>query len=259
MNAEERSLGFSPQDPQLADLELLLGRVEAGEQDPAELALAPLVAVWQRVGHLETASAALVLLTRLATRKAAALLPEPPVKPGQSGEVADGGVEPEGMEEGWLAEQVARFQSFAEVREVLRRLEERRRERFARPASAAPEAAPQTASGEPTLEELLRAFRAVWERAGSRTAEVGRETITVRQAVQRLRALVAERRELAFEALFPERADRTEVVTTFLALLELVRLGEVAVWQSEPFGPLWLRAIGRPADSRRPERVSTGS
>jgi segregation and condensation protein A len=51
-----------------------------------------------------------------------------------------------------------------------------------------------------------------------------------------------------FARLFPAGATRIEVVTTFLAILELVRLGAVRVVQPERFGPICLSlAVEDPA------------
>jgi len=49
---------------------------------------------------------------------------------------------------------------------------------------------------------------------------------------------------LAFEELFAAVHTRLEAVACFLALLELLRLGEVIVEQDEPFGPISVRVHG---------------
>jgi segregation and condensation protein A len=49
---------------------------------------------------------------------------------------------------------------------------------------------------------------------------------------------------LAFEELFAAVTTRLEAVACFLALLELLRLGEVVVEQAEPYGPISVRANG---------------
>ncbi|MGH7406177.1 MAG: segregation/condensation protein A, partial [Candidatus Methylomirabilales bacterium] len=43
---------------------------------------------------------------------------------------------------------------------------------------------------------------------------------------------------LTFEALFPPTVDRSLVIATFLALLELLRQGAVRVRQRVPFGEI---------------------
>jgi segregation and condensation protein A len=48
---------------------------------------------------------------------------------------------------------------------------------------------------------------------------------------------------LKFTELFASAASRTEVVVTFLALLELVRLKQLRLTQDEVFGEIELRKI----------------
>jgi len=45
---------------------------------------------------------------------------------------------------------------------------------------------------------------------------------------------------LAFAELFAAQRSRQEVIVTFLALLELVRLRLVRLLQSQRFGPIWI-------------------
>ena len=101
-----------------------------------------------------------------------------------------------------------------------------------------------------TLERLLTAFAQVWERAVPRTSEVRRDRFTVAQRVTTLRAQLAEAGTLEFSSLFAADADRIEIVVTFLALLELVRMGEAHVDQGAPFGPVRI-ATSRPSQGRR--------
>ena len=53
-----------------------------------------------------------------------------------------------------------------------------------------------------------------------------------------------EKEGLKFEELFAGQTTRSEVVATFLALLELVRLRHVHVDQEGPFGEIMLRRRG---------------
>jgi segregation and condensation protein A len=46
---------------------------------------------------------------------------------------------------------------------------------------------------------------------------------------------------LKFMELFSRAASRTEIVVTFLALLELIRLKQLKAFQEEPFGEIELR------------------
>ncbi len=51
---------------------------------------------------------------------------------------------------------------------------------------------------------------------------------------------MADRNRLVFEELFIAGATRTEIVVTFLAVLELIRLKQIGVAQESPFSPIEL-------------------
>jgi segregation and condensation protein A len=229
-------------------LQELVAAMEAGTVPAADVPLREVVAAARnRAQDLEAASAAWVLAARAIERKARALLPNPPAEPAA--------VEEEGEAEATrLAERIAAYQAYAEAAAALRAFEERRRARFGRAEAAARAVAgaavrqvPAAPASVETVERLLAAFAEVWERARPRTAEVARDRWTVVQAVEGLRRRLQAAGTLEFAELFSEGADRLEVVVTFLALLELVRLGEAAVTQQAPFAPLriaWTRAGG---------------
>jgi segregation and condensation protein A len=52
--------------------------------------------------------------------------------------------------------------------------------------------------------------------------------------------LLADQGKLEFSALFGEEDSRSKMITTFLAVLELVRIGKISIVQSEHFGPIWI-------------------
>ena len=97
---------------------------------------------------------------------------------------------------------------------------------------------------------LLQAFQAVLKRAQERPGvplpgeEVSIETRT-RQILQRLSATGA----CGFEDLFEDAADRGDLVTTFLALLEMIRLKLIRLFQSAAFGPIRVYRRDRPQDA----------
>lgn len=93
-----------------------------------------------------------------------------------------------------------------------------------------------------SLGELLEALRAVLERARApRPHPILRPGISVAECVQRVLARFALADELAFQELFDADVTRTEVVVTFLALLELIRLRVVRAVQHELFGTIRVR------------------
>ncbi len=256
MEAAETQLRVGEWTGTLPDL---VAAMESGAVPAAEVPLQEVIAaVRSGTPDLEAASTAYALLARAIDLKARALLPTPPPDPEPEPEAADEEAEAERM-----AERLAAYQAYAEAAAALREFERRRQVQFGRPPAAAtakPAAADRREPEPPdpevaaqALEKLLSVFSEVWERSRPRTREVARERYTVAQAVGRLRQRLVAARSLDFAQLFSEDSDRLEVVVTFLALLELVRLGEVSVRQEAPFSPVAIAWVGPRPGGARPE------
>jgi len=70
--------------------------------------------------------------------------------------------------------------------------------------------------------------------------DIFEDRFTVSDKIQFIQSRMAERQRLVFEELFVEGATRTEIVVTFLAVLELIRLKQIGVAQESPFSPIEL-------------------
>lgn len=69
----------------------------------------------------------------------------------------------------------------------------------------------------------------------SEHAVISRDGLTLAQAVQKVRLRLMRDRKVSFFSLFDEHSTREIVIAMFLAVLELIRLGEVIAEQSGPF------------------------
>jgi segregation and condensation protein A len=87
------------------------------------------------------------------------------------------------------------------------------------------------------LFDLLEAFRQVLERVKRETVhEVILEHLSVEDKIQEILTLLQrENRSLAFHRLFPEQVSRRVVVITLLAILELVKMKRIRIFQLAPF------------------------
>lgn len=100
---------------------------------------------------------------------------------------------------------------------------------------------------------LLQAFQAVLKRARERPgvplpgAEISIETRT-RELMEKLARIGA----CGFEDLFDEDRSRGELITTFLAVLEMIRLKLIRVYQTANFGPMRVHRRDRPEDAPKP-------
>jgi segregation and condensation protein A len=110
---------------------------------------------------------------------------------------------------------------------------------------------------EPELEvdlfSLLSAFQSVIERAKHRPKVLlPAEQIPVEVRIDQLLARLSETVACGFEDLFADVHDRAGLIVTFLALLEMIRLKLVRVFQSGSFGPIRVYKRARPADAPHP-------
>jgi segregation and condensation protein A len=110
---------------------------------------------------------------------------------------------------------------------------------------------------EPEIEvdlfSLLAAFRGVLERAKQRPKFVlPVEEVPVEVRIEQLLALLSETEACGFEDLFAKDDSRGAMITTFLALLEMIRLKMIRVFQTAAFGPIRVYKRERPADAPRP-------
>ena len=78
------------------------------------------------------------------------------------------------------------------------------------------------------------------------------EQIPVEVRIDQLLARLSETEACGFEDLFADVDDRAGLIVTFLALLEMIRLKLVRVFQSGGFGPIRVYKRARPVDAPHP-------
>ena len=93
--------------------------------------------------------------------------------------------------------------------------------------------------------QLIHAFQNVIKRVEAREnlGEIFGERFTVSEKIDVILQRVANGASLHFSDLFSDTAVRVEVVVTFLALLELIRLKQVRVIQRDLFGEIEIAAV----------------
>lgn len=97
---------------------------------------------------------------------------------------------------------------------------------------------------EVNLEDLVKAFQDIWQRLEKEEepGEIYDENINVQDKIDSiLYFLKTKSKEVEFEQLFNIKSTRLEVIVTFLALLELVRLKKIAVQQKDFFGKITIK------------------
>jgi segregation and condensation protein A len=111
---------------------------------------------------------------------------------------------------------------------------------------------------EPELEvdlfSLLAAFRGVLQRAKGRARMVlPPESISIEDRIHQLLGRLSETEACGFEDLFEDGdGSRSFMIVTFLALLEMIRLKLIRVFQGGSFGAIRVYKRARPADAPHP-------
>ncbi len=157
-----------------------------------------------------------------------------------------------------LIRQLIEYKKFKDVAGHLQAVEINRLDLFARPPTAPPDRteaeealAGALALGDVGVFDLLGAFQRMLRRLERRQdarEETGtvifEESHTVADKIERLRTLISQARgqRLAFTELFAPATSRVEMVVTFLALLELVRLQQLRVEQPDLTGEIIIAA-----------------
>ena len=100
---------------------------------------------------------------------------------------------------------------------------------------------------------LLQAFQAVLQRARVRPGvPLPSEEISIETRTRQLLARLSETEACGFEDLFDGAHTRGDLITTFLALLEMIRLKLIRVFQSGELGPIRVYRRERPDDAPTP-------
>src|SRR5581483_3634858 len=165
-------------------------------------------------------------------------------------------VQTEGEDEGedprWeLIRQLVEYKKFKDAAARLQELETRQEEIFPRlPAKPEFETEATPSKPEASLFDLLNAVSTILKRVSQqeRARDVFEDKWTVSEKIELVVNLLKDRSRLKFSELFAGAISRTEVVVTFLAMLELIRLKQLVAVQPEAFGEIELcRAEAAPA------------
>jgi segregation and condensation protein A len=150
-----------------------------------------------------------------------------------------------------LVRRLLEFQRYKEAAGVLHQQAQIRAAQWTRPDTLVPSF---DDAGEEMLEaglyDLISAFKELLDRRKALIAhEVEGEGPPVEQRMEDLLAMIKEGESLEFLALFASLGTKPEMIVTFLALLELIRLKRVRVYQRGIFGPIRVfRPVGPPAE-----------
>jgi segregation and condensation protein A len=220
-------------------LDLLLHLIQKNEMDIYDIPIAEITRQYleyldlMKALDLEVASEFLVMAATLLQMKSQSMLPAPTP---QQLEFVEGAREE-------LVRQLLEYKRFKEAAEKLKQLERKRESIFFR-RGRAEEFEQKEYVIEANLFDLLSALKDVLSRLPEEPVEISEEDITVESKMDEIMARLAESEELSFRGMFSEIQSKREVIATFLAMLELIRIHKLIAYQAGLFGEIILRRAG---------------
>ncbi len=154
-----------------------------------------------------------------------------------------------------LIRRLLEHQKFKAAAELLHERETLRSAQWTRADGPIAEIAGETPEPEVEVDlfSLITAFRSVVERAKQRPAlYLPGEQIPIEGRIEQLLARLSETEACGFDDLFADMQSRAGMIVTFLALLEMIRLKLIRVFQAGATGGIRVYKRERPADAPRP-------
>ncbi len=179
--------------------------------------------------NLDIASEFLVMAATLIYIKSRMLLPKD-----ESGEV---------MEEDPRLELVERLIEYQAMKEAALGLKEREEEWsgvLSRPSMSLEEEPEELLLFDVNIFDLLTAFKRLLDRLPPETIQITAETLTVRDRISHILNILEQRESVSFDDLFDGLKTRDSLIVTFLAILELIKLGLIRAYQERTFSIIWI-------------------
>lgn len=185
--------------------------------------------------NLDVAGDFLVMAATLIHIKSRMLLPVDEEAPGEEQE--DPRLE--------LIQRLLEYQTFKDASLGLREKEEEwmnifHREPIKDEEAEAESTEPELYLFDVNLFDLIGAFKKILNTAPPEVVRITREALTVKDKISHIMEMLENNDTVRFEDFFKEDRSRVHIVVTFVALLELIRLGLVRAYQENDFGNIWV-------------------
>lgn len=184
---------------------------------------------------MDSASEFLQMAATLVEIKSRAMLPKPPKVEDEEG------LSPEEA----LIRQLTEYKRFKEASAQMQRLETEAKDILTKLPEEFPLPPPEVELTGLTLDKLTRAFARVLQRLEEKNSgseekrQIRRDTYTVAQCMARISRMVKKGRT-AFTALFADAWTKDEVITMFMAMLEMVKHSKLHISQTDTYGEIYL-------------------
>ncbi|MCF7870216.1 MAG: segregation/condensation protein A [Candidatus Omnitrophica bacterium] len=175
---------------------------------------------------LTVASEYLLMAANLISIKSKNILPKEEEEEAEEEETADD-----------LVKRLLEYEKFKEAAGFLRNKEDQRNKYFSRPPTVSKEYS-QTYI-EASIFDLISAFKSALKEVPKDVFfEVMKEEFTVEDKIHDILHIILEKEKISLERLFSQSKSKIEIVVTFLAILELIKLKEIVAVQEQLFGPI---------------------
>lgn len=224
-------------------LDLLLYLVRKNEIDIEQIQVISITSQYMeylelmKVLNLDIAGEFLVVAATLLYLKSRALLPA--CEDDEDAEEAKNTLED-------LKRQLLEYAQYQDVAQRLREQNILEKDVFTRACIIEPTADDVSAIREVSIFELLSALKKVIERTEAKAdiMALTMEHMSVKDKINEiLERLAGIKDGIDFEALFEGAPDRLEVITTFLAILELIKMQALKVYQNDNFSKMFVYAV----------------
>jgi len=226
-------------------LDLLLFLVRKNELDIQDIPIVDITSQYMeyidmmKAFNLDIAGDFLVMASTLMYLKSRALLPK-------TGDEEEEQEEAAALEE--LKQQLLEYQQFKDAAERLKENNILEKDVFARALFAEPVPVDdESALSEVGMFDLIKAFKVMLERTDGDEDEydVSVEEISVKdRIVELLQCIEGKADGVDFLNLFPEKPTKILIITTFLAMLELMKMQAVKIYQNNNFSTIYLYPVG---------------
>jgi segregation and condensation protein A len=144
-----------------------------------------------------------------------------------------------------LVRNLLEYRTFKEAAQHLAEKEEDRRKVFPRIVAPPPADEPEDEGLDVSLFDLLEALQSVFKNINQQAIyRVVPDSVTVEQKIETIRTTLSRRSEVLFTELFSGEFAKIEIIVTFLAILEMIKLGELIARQMSHGADIWLYKPG---------------
>ena len=223
-------------------MDLLLYLIKKNHIDIQDIPIAKVLGQYleyielMRLCDINVAAEYLVIAATLIQIKARLLIP-------QNEDAIEAGDEEDPRDE--LVRRLMEYQKFKEVADFLKEKEASMSKQVVRPDTIK-DYRPEGISFEANMFDLISAFQEALKNVPKEVFfEVLKDEYTVEEKVEYIAEIVREQDKISLAELFARAKTKMELITTFLAVLELMKMNLVSAMQDELFGDITLVKVER--------------